>query len=74
MRTMIAEPYRLAPATHEIRAGVASWDDGSETAKSIKFTWFNAANGHASRGGEVPVEALPQMLEFAIKHGFLKLG
>ena len=56
----------------EIRLGVASWDDGSETAKSIKYTWFDKT-GRAARGGEFPVEALPQALEFAIKNGYVSL-
>jgi len=56
----------------ELRLGVASWDDGSETAKSIKFTWFDK-NGKAARGGEFPVEALPQALDFAIRKGYISL-
>lgn len=56
----------------EIRLGVASWDDGDETAKSAKFTWFDK-NGKAARGGEVPVEALPEMLNMAIKKGYVEL-
>jgi len=53
----------------EIRIGASSWD---ETKTSVKYTWFTT-NGAAARGGEVPIEALPQMLEVAIKHGGLKL-
>lgn len=67
-----AEPVRGNPQC-EIRGGVASWDKGDGTEKSIKFTWFSK-DGRAARGGEVPVGALPQMLEFAIRHGLLKLG
>jgi hypothetical protein len=52
--------------------GTASWDDGSGTAKSVKFTWFDK-NGKAARGGEMPVEALPQALDFAIRKGYLSL-
>ncbi len=55
----------------ELRLGIASWDDGSGTAKSIKYTWFTK-NGRAARGGEMPVEALPQALEFATREGYLK--
>jgi hypothetical protein len=55
----------------EIRLGVASWAASDDT-KSVKFTWFDK-NGKAARGGEFPVEALPQMLEFAIQKGYLKL-
>ncbi len=57
----------------EIRLGIASWDDGSGTAKSVKFTWFDK-NGKAARGGEMPVEALPQALDFAIRNGYVSLG
>jgi hypothetical protein len=53
----------------EIRIGPSSWDD-KET--SVKYTWFTAT-GAAARGGEVPIEALPQMLEVAIREGGLKL-
>ena len=56
----------------ELRLGVASQDDGSETAKSIKFTWFDK-NGKAARGGEFPVDALPQALDFAIRKGYISL-
>jgi hypothetical protein len=55
-----------------LRLGYASWDDGSGTARSIKFTWFNEADGRAARGGEMPVEALPQAIEFAYRMGFLR--
>lgn len=55
----------------EIRDGYASWDGGKKTHVSIKFTWFDK-RGRACRGGEVPVEALPQMVAVAIKQGYLK--
>ncbi|NLC93635.1 MAG: hypothetical protein GX677_09295 [Treponema sp.] len=53
----------------EIRLGEASWDSSK---KSVKYTWFDI-NGKATRGGEFPVEALPQMLDFAIRKGYIKL-
>ncbi len=56
----------------EIRLGVASWDDGSNTAQSVKYTGFDKA-GKAKRWGEIPVEALPQMLTFAIRKRYLNL-
>jgi len=55
----------------ELRLGIASWDDGSGTSKSIKYTWFDKL-GRAARGGEMPVEALQQALEFAIREGYIK--
>ncbi len=57
----------------EIRLGIASWDDGTETARSVKYAWFDK-NGKTARGGEFPVEALPQALEFAISNGYIRLS
>ncbi len=54
----------------ELRLGIASWDDGSGTAKSIKYTWFDK-NGKAARGGEMPVEALEQAVNFALRKGYI---
>ena len=71
MKVAYSEPAKTDPNC-EIRLGVASWDDGSNTAKSIKYTWFTK-DGRAARGGEFPVEALPQALDFAIRHGFVSL-
>lgn len=71
MQVAHSEPYKKDPKC-EIRLGVASWDDGGNTAKSIKFTWFRE-DGRAARGGEIPVEALPQALTFAISKGYLSL-
>lgn len=72
MQVAHAEPAKIDPNC-EFRLGIASWDDGSHTAKSIKYTWFDK-NGKAARGGEFPVEGLPQALEFAIRKGFLSLA
>jgi len=71
MQVAHSEPYRHGDG-QEIRLGVASWDDGSHTEKSVKFTWFDK-NGKAARGGEFPVQALPQALTFAIQKGYLSL-
>ena len=57
----------------EIRLGVASWDEGKSKQMSVKFTWFDK-NGKAARGGELPVGALPQALDFAIRKGYLQLS
>ena len=70
MKWMYREPVTGA-SKDELRLGIASWDDGSGTAMSIKYTWFDSL-GRAARGGEMPVEALPQALEFARRHGFLR--
>ncbi len=66
-----SEPAKIDPDC-ELRLGTASWDDGSGRAKSIKYTWFDK-NGKAARGGEFPVEALPQALDFAIRKGYVSL-
>ena len=71
MRVAFSEPAKVDPNC-ELRLGIASWDDGSGTARSIKWTWFDK-NGKAARGGEMPVEALPQALDFAIRKGFISL-
>jgi hypothetical protein len=56
--------------TDELRLGVASWDNGDGKAKSIKYTWFDKLD-RAARGGEIPVDALPQMIAFAKREGYL---
>lgn len=66
-----AEPAKN-DETCEIRLGIASWDDGHHTERSVKYTWFDK-NGKAARGGEFPVDALPQALEFAIRKGYVSL-
>jgi hypothetical protein len=73
MRAAFSEPARN-DTTCEIRLGTASWDDGSGTAKSVKYTWFVGKNRKAARGGEFPVEALPQALDFAIRTGYVRLS
>lgn len=72
MRSAFSEPARGHPDC-EIRLGIASWDDGNGTARSVKFAWFDK-NGKTARGGEFPVDALPQALEFAIRNGYLRLS
>jgi len=57
----------------ELRFGEASWAKGDASQKSIKFTWFDK-NGKAARGGEFPVEALAQALEFAIRKKYVRLA
>jgi hypothetical protein len=69
MRGIHKEPVKNTDHD-ELRLGIASWDDGSGTSKSIKYTWFDKL-GRAARGGEMPVEALEQALKFAKKHGFI---
>lgn len=54
----------------ELRLGIASWDKGDGKSMSIKYTWFDK-NGRAARGGEMPVEALPQAIDFAKREGYL---
>jgi len=72
MKASHSEPAKI-DSDCEIRLGIASWDDGSNTKKSVKYTWFDK-NDKACRGGEMPVEALPQALEFAIKNGYVSIS
>ena len=72
MDVAFSEPAEDFPDC-EIRLGVASWDKGKKTEMSVKFTWFDK-NGKAARGGELPVRALPQALDFAIRKGYLRLS
>ncbi len=46
MRAAFTEPAEINEDC-EIRLGVASWDDGSGTEKSVKYTWFNKKDGKA---------------------------
>jgi len=70
MRWMQKQPVK-GKKKDELRLGIASWDNGSGTSKSVKYTWFTK-NGRAARGGEMPVEALEQAYNFAIKEGYIK--
>ncbi len=72
MRPAFSEPADV-DTDCEIRLGTASWDDGRGETKSVKYTWFDK-NGKAARGGEFPVEALPQALDFAIRKGYIRLS
>lgn len=71
MKAVYSEPARINPDC-QIRLGVASWDDGTNSNMSVKFTWFRK-DKKAARGGEFPVEALPQALDFAIRKGYVSL-
>jgi hypothetical protein len=53
-----------------LRLGIASWDKGDGTMKSVKYAWRDK-NGRVCRGGEVPIESLEQMMDFAKKHGYI---
>jgi hypothetical protein len=65
MQVQASEVCRTDPNC-ELRYGDSSWDASK---KSFKFTWFNVKN-HAARGGEFPVEALPQLIELAVRCGY----
>lgn len=56
----------------QFRLGIASWDKGRRTERSVKFACLDK-NGRTARGGEFPVEALPQALDFAIRRGYISL-
>jgi hypothetical protein len=50
----------------ELRLGGASWNAED---RSAKFAW-RTRTGAWARGGELPVSALPELLEFAIRKGY----
>lgn len=61
-------PYRDG----ELRIGWASWDDGSFTARSIKYA-YKDASGKISRGSpEIPFDILMDMIDLAVTQGELK--
>jgi hypothetical protein len=61
-------PYRDG----ELRIGWASWDDGSFTARSIKYA-YKDASGKISRGSpEIPFDILIDMIDLAVTQGELK--
>jgi hypothetical protein len=53
----------------EIRIGWSSWDDGADI--SIKYAHCTGPKKAVGGYGEVPLAALPQMLQFAIREGVL---
>jgi len=53
--------------TDEIIIGDASWDDSDA---SVKYAWPDS-RGHRARGGEVPIGAVPQMVEALVREGYL---
>ena len=67
MKVFASEPYKEDRAW-EIRFGIASWDDGSNTNYSVKLAWRDKS-GKVCRGGEVPVDALPQMVGIVKRYG-----
>ena len=71
IRAEHAEPVRNHE-DRELRLGIASWDDGSNTFRSVKLGWYTK-NGKVARGGEFPVDVLPQGLDFAIRKGYVNL-
>lgn len=66
-------PTHVFPYRHgELRIGWASWDDGSYTARSIKWA-YRDASGKISRGSpELPFDILLDMIDLATLQGELK--
>lgn len=65
-------PTHVIPYRHgELRIGWASWDDGSFTARSIKWA-YRDASGKISRGSpELPFDILVDMIDYATTQGEL---
>jgi hypothetical protein len=68
MKISYKETARCNSACY-IQVGISSWSDDDV---SVKFA-AKDKNGKVTRQGEVPIAALPQMLEMAIREGYLKL-
>lgn len=66
---MVPFQFRKYGEKDELRLGWASWDK-NHTNISVKFCWPDS-RGRTSRGGEVPVEAVPQMLAMAVQSGHI---
>jgi hypothetical protein len=66
---MLVQHSKKAPKHKgcELRLGASSWNPNH---RSVKFAWFDK-RGHACRGGEVPADALVDMLLFAHEKGEL---
>ncbi len=64
--------YKIPYRDGEIRIGWASWDDGSYTARSIKYAYPDGS-GKISRGSpELPFDILLDMLLIAAEQNELK--
>lgn len=72
MKVEVDESARI-DSSCRIRIGEASWNKPGRNDISVKYAWPDK-NGKVSRGGEFPIEALPQMIELAIKSGRLQLN
>lgn len=64
--------YKIPYKEGEFRIGWASWDDGSMTARSIKYA-YKDASGKISRGSpELPLDMLMDMLLLAAEQGEIR--
>lgn len=66
MKVERQEPVKGVP-TDELLLGRSSWNQ-NET--SLKYGWPDK-NGKRTRGGEIPVSAVPQAVLFAAREGYL---
>ena len=66
MKVERQEPVKGVP-TDELLLGRSSWNQ-EET--SLKYAWPDK-NGKRTRGGEIPVSAVPQAVLFAAREGYL---
>src|SRR5437870_3967706 len=66
MKPVYSRPYRL-DQSRAIYLGWSSWDD--KTA-AVKFAW-PTASGAIARGGEMPLDAVPDVVAISTEHGWL---
>jgi len=66
MRRVEERPYRLDP-TRSLYLGWSSWNP---EAKAVKFAW-PTASGTIARGGEMPLDAVPDLVALVTEHQWL---
>jgi len=66
MKVELEEAVKGVPSD-QLLLGGSSWD---EDVKSLKYAWPDK-NGKRTRGGEMPLSAIPQAVLFAAREGYL---
>ena len=67
MKVQAREPVERGSDGDELLLGASSWNDDDT---SLKYGWLDK-NGKRTRGGELPLWAVPQAVLFAAREGYL---
>jgi hypothetical protein len=67
MKPTREEPVKNGGEGDALLLGTSSWSDDDS---SLKYARLDK-RGHRSRGGELPISALPQAVRFAVREGYL---